>query len=831
MIKYTIDVLAKVTGGEIIARGKSTILDHLLLDSRKIIFPSGSVFFALKGPRRDGHQFIQELYERGVRNFVTSDRINTALIPGSNVLSVGNCLDALQALAAYHRSAFQLPVIGITGSNGKTIVKEWLNQLLEKKYRIIRSPKSYNSQTGVPLSVWAINAAHELGIFEAGISIPGEMERLEPIIKPGLGVFTSIGEAHSEGFNSLRQKIREKLKLFIHAEVLVYCSDQVELDEEVKALQQQRLLNKRPLELFDWGEKKAAKFWIRTVRTGDSGAHIIAEFKGREISISIPFSDEASVNNAITCWCVLLQLGMEDEYIAREIKYLVPVAMRLELKQGINDCSLINDSYSADLSSLNIALDFLQQQRQHSRRTVILSDILQSGRSPEELYSAVAHAMREKKVNCLIGIGPSISEHRELFENKGFETFFYGNTGDFLRDFHSNRFQHETILLKGARIFEFENISAFLEHQVHQTVLEIDLSAIAFNIKSYQQRLLPNTRIMAMVKAFSYGSGSFEIANLLQFHKVDYLAVAYADEGVELRKSGITLPIMVMNPEVTSFSAVVDFGLEPEIFSFGMLAAFLHFLKQEGITEYPVHVKLDTGMHRLGFEVKDVDRLVQALTVAAEVKVKTVFSHLVASEDPDSDEFTMQQGRQFMEACEKLEAALGYGFLKHLANTAAITRHPRLQLDMVRLGIGLYGISGSPDLLLREATTLKTTIAQIKHVKAGETVGYGRKAVLNKDSVIATIRLGYADGYPRKLGNGRGSVRIKEQLAPVVGNVCMDMTMVDITHIPGLKEGDEVLVFGRELSIVELAKWAETIPYEIMTGISRRVRRVYFEEA
>jgi len=475
----------------------------------------------------------------------------------------------------------------------------------------------------------------------------------------------------------------------------------------------------------------------------------------------------------------------------------------------------------------------LSQQQQHPVRTVILSDILQSGRSAHELYSVVARALVEKKVNRLFAIGPSITENKLVFEGHGLETFFYNSVSEFVHDFHSNRFQNETVLLKGARIFEFESISALLEQQVHQTVLEIDLSAIAYNLKSYQQILHPGTRIMAMVKAFSYGSGSYEIANLLQFHKVDYLTVAYADEGVELRKAGISLPIMVMNPEEASFGAIIDHDLEPEIFSFNIFQSFQVFLRRQGVMDYPIHLKLDTGMHRLGFQTQELDNLLTALKQSKEMRVQTVFSHLVASEDPASDAFTKEQGRVFTDACRKIETTLDYPFIKHLANTAAIKRHPDLQFDMVRLGIGLYGVSpgAGSNPLLKEASTLKTTIAQIKDVKAGESVGYGRRAILKKDSRIATIRLGYADGYPRSLGYGKGHVLIRGEAAPVVGNVCMDMTMVDISEIAAVTEGDTVLVFGPGLSISELAKWADTIPYEIMTGISRRVRRVYYEES
>jgi len=831
MKRYNISDLAEAMHATVVAQGADGYVDHLLLDSRKIIFPSTSLFFALKGPRRNGHAYIREIYERGVRNFVIDENIDVASIPGANIFKVTDTLQALQSLAAFHRGTFEIPVIGITGSNGKTVVKEWLNQLLEEKWRIIRSPKSYNSQTGVPLSVWGIDTPHELGIFEAGISKSGEMARLEPIIKPLIGIFTSIGEAHSEGFRDVQEKISEKLKLFIHANTLIYCSDTSALQSEIGKFQHELKEQGGGLVLFGWGRQAHARLQVKSMDISEMSTTIEARYENKNISVTIPFSDEASIANAMSCWCTMLCLGCGDDFISKGMKKLQPLAMRLELKQAINNCSLINDSYSADLSSLNIALDFLLQQRQHPRRTVILSDILQSGRSPRELYVAIAASLLERKVNRFFGIGPAMILHRALFEEQGMECFFYPGTAEFLHDFHSHWFHDETILIKGARVFEFEQINALLEQQVHQTVLEIDLSALAHNLKTFQQRLHPQTRIMAMVKAFSYGSGSYEIANLLQFHKVDWLGVAYADEGVELRKAGIAIPMMVMNPEQSSFTAIVDHGLEPEIFSFELFNAFLLYLKQQGITEYPVHIKLDTGMHRLGFEQHDLPSLLEKLKAAPEMRVVSVFSHLVASEDPAEDEFTRAQGRLFREACDLLTNGLGYTFIRHMANTAAITRHPDLQFDMVRLGIGLYGIAQDEQVLLKEVSTLKTTVAQIKHVRAGDSVGYGRKAILKKDALIATVRLGYADGYPRKLGNGNGYVMMKNNKAPIVGNVCMDMTMVDITGMDGIREGDEVLIFGPGLSIAELARLAGTIPYELMTGISRRVRRVYFEES
>ncbi|MEO6314167.1 MAG: bifunctional UDP-N-acetylmuramoyl-tripeptide:D-alanyl-D-alanine ligase/alanine racemase [Chitinophagaceae bacterium] len=829
---YSIEAIRTIVKGKWLQQGAGDLIEYLLPDSRKLSFPASSLFFALKGPRRDGHAFLQEAYDKGVRNFIVSTETGSGLPAGANIIIVKDVLQALQLLAAYHRQQFSYPVIGITGSNGKTIVKEWLNQLLEEKFLVVRSPKSYNSQIGVPLSVWQMNDQYNLGLFEAGISQSGEMDKLEKMIQPGIGIFTNIGAAHSEGFFNMREKVKEKLQLFTHVHTLIYCKDYPELNESVLELVQQRNHSAKKMHLFTWSTKTTATFRVITLIKSQTATHITAVFKEETLSFKIPFTDDASVENAVTCYCVLLQLGIGHPYIQERMLELVPLAMRLELKKGINNCSIINDSYSADLSSLKIALDFLARQQQHPRRTVILSDIPESGKSENELYKEVAAVLQEKKVNRFIGIGPQLLQHKAIFEKTGGpEISLYANLDAFKKDFYHLKFQHETILLKGARVFEFEQILPLLEQQVHQTVLEINLSAMLHNLQQYQQLLKPATKLMAMVKAYSYGSGSYEIASLLQFHKADYLAVAYADEGIELRKAGITLPIMVINPEATSFEALIQFNLEPDIWSFGLLNAFDEYLAKEGLQQFPVHVELETGMNRLGFNVADMDKLAAVLNAGC-CRVQSVFTHLVASEDPGGDNFTLQQADRYFSAVAVLENALPYTFLKHMTNSAAIVRYPQLQLDMVRLGIGLYGIdsAASRQLNLKEVSTLKTTIAQIKHLKKGETAGYGRKGIATRDSVIATVRLGYADGYPRRLSNGKGKMLVNGKLAPVIGIISMDMTMLDITGIPNVQEGDEVVVFGHPLSVQEVAAWAETIPYEIMTGIAQRVKRVYFEE-
>lgn len=832
-MSYTIEDIALIIKGEFLSKQSDGVIEYLLLDSRKLIFPASSVFFSLMGPRRNGLLFIKELYGKGVRNFVVSEKIITEEYPGANIIMVKDAMQALHVLVAHHRKQFGIPVIGITGSNGKTIVKEWLNQLLEEKYNIVRSPKSYNSQIGVPLSVWQMAPAHTLAIFEAGISESDEMNKLEKIIQPTIGIFTNVGEAHSEGFLNIRQKVNEKLQLFKNVDTLIYSNDYPAINEGIasyiKQLRDGTTASK--INFFTWSSKIEATLKVTSVIKETDSTTITALYEQQEIKIRIPFTDDASIENSITCWCTLLYLRIDHEYTSQHFEKLTRIAMRLELNKGINNCSIINDSYSADLSSLKIALDFLNHQQQHAKKTIILSDILQSGKNERDLYVEIANSLNQKNINRLFGIGPQISKHYQAFEKvDGMKSFFYPDMDSFLKDFPLLSFGNESILLKGARVFEFERIAYLLEQKIHQTVLEIDQNAILHNLNAYHKMLNPATKIMAMVKAFSYGSGSYEIANLLQFHKVDYLAVAYADEGIELRKAGITLPIMIMNPEESTFEALCQYHLEPDLYSFNILNKFDAFLRRKNISDFPVHIELETGMNRLGFDLQQLPLLIDSLRISA-FKIQSVFSHLVSSEDILHDDYTRIQGQNFLNACNEIQRSTGYPFLRHIDNSAGISRHPDIQLDMVRLGIGLYGIdSGGSGLLdLKEVSSLKTTIAQIKSVKKGETVGYGRKGVLNRDSVIATVRLGYADGYPRRLGNGKGKMLVNGQQSPVVGNICMDMTMIDITGINGVQEGDDVIVFGKDLPVSLLAEWADTIPYEIMTGISQRVKRVYYE--
>jgi Alr-MurF fusion protein len=820
-LSYSIQNIAQILSAESIVNQPSQI-EYLLTDSRRLIFPASTLFFALQTSRKDGAEFIEELFEQGVRNFVVNKSFNSSAYTEANFIIVDDTLKALQQLAAYHRKQFNIPVIGITGSNGKTIVKEWLYQLLQYDYKIARSPKSFNSQIGVPLSVWQLNSEHTLGIFEAGISQANEMQQLENIIQPTIGILTNIGEAHNSGFESKEQKLAEKWKLFNNSFSVICNTDDVLIKD---------IVHHHPANnIFDWAHSNA-KLQITGINKASDNSAITGVYHDKSISIVIPFTDNASIENAITCWCTLLLLGLSATVISERMLTLQAVEMRLQLKKAVNNCSVINDSYSNDVSSLEIALDFLQQQAGNQTATVILSD-LGEATVTEEQYIKVASALAQHKITKFIGIGPKLIAYQAHFKHAIHRCFFYPSVDDFIHHFPLIGFRNELILLKGARVFEFEQIDLLFEQQVHQTVMEVNLTAMVHNLKEYQQRLKPATKVMAMVKAFSYGSGTAEIASVLQFHKVDYLAVAYADEGVELRKAGIKMPIMVMNPETITFQSLVDYNLEPEIFSFSLLKSFTSYLSQEGIQLFPVHIKIDTGMHRLGFEGGEVEELSKHLNQNKTLVIKSVFSHLVGSEDAAHDGFTNMQVDKFVQACAAIQNAIGYPFIRHISNSAAIFRHPHLQFDMVRLGIGLYGVdsTAAEQLQLLPVATLRSTIAQIRKVKKGESVGYSRKGIMQKDGKIATIRIGYADGYDRKLGNGVGKVWVNGVLAPVIGNVCMDMTMLDISDIPNIAEGDQVEVFGEHISIQQVAQWCNTIPYEVMTSISQRVKRVYYEE-
>lgn len=830
--KTDIKTICGWVNGTWLQKGGDNMVEELCIDSRKIAKPETALFVALKTRHRDGHAFIAPAYEKGVRNFLVSAGIDTTPFPGANFIRVADTQAALQQLAIVHRKQFDIPCIGITGSNGKTIVKEWLFQLLVEDYNTVRSPKSYNSQIGVPMSVWMLNKKHQLAIFEAGISQPGEMEKLEHIIQPTIGVFTNIGEAHSEGFLNNRQKIKEKLLLFRHAAKLVYCKDHLELNQGIVEYVRQ-IKEDNNLQLFTWSQKKGADLWIKAVDKSPGKTTVSAEYRDNTVEIAIPFTDPASVENAIHCWCVLLLLGVAQAVISERMQHLAPVSMRLELKHGINDCTFINDTYNSDLTSLLIALEYLEQQKQHPHHTVILSDMLQIARPDGELYDEVANIISNKHIQRFIGIGPALYKNKALFrKHKRMRSIFFKSTDDFLKSFHLITFANEAILLKGARVFAFERISTLLEQKVHQTVMSINLSSLVHNLNVFRKRLQPGVKTMAMVKAFSYGSGSYEIAHRLQYAGVDYLSVAYTDEGIALRKAGITMPIMVMSPDTQSFDRMIAWKLEPEIFNLRSLQAFMQIARAMQIKHYPVHIKLDTGMHRLGFTRGELEELTPLLKDNPYILVMSIFSHLVASEDVSMDEYTHRQAIEFGQMCDTINAVLPGKPMRHLCNSAAIARHPQLHYEMVRLGLGLYGIDGSGALQkeLLQLGTLKTTIAQIKTIPAGEGIGYGHTAVSDKTRKTATISIGYADGYPRALSNGDSYVLIHGKKAKITGHICMDMCMVDVTDIPEAKEGDEVIVFGEALPVTRLAEWAGTIAYELMTGISQRVKRVYENE-
>ncbi len=820
---YSIQQIASVLGVKQ-DHPRPAEISILLTDSRRLTLPSETLFFALETKNNDAHAFVSELYQMGVRNFVVTKLFpEWAPFTDANFLKVKNSLSALQKLAAYHRSQFDIPVIGITGSNGKTIVKEWLYQLLEESFNIVRSPRSYNSQIGVPLSVWQLDEQTELGIFEAGISMPDEMEYLEPVIRPTIGVLTKIGEAHQENFVSLQQKCMEKLELFANCDVFIYDED----NEPVTRCVDMMVLSQKT---FSWSRKdRDAHLYISGIEKKEEETTIHYSFLDFDDSFVIPFTDEASIENAIHCLAVSLYLHLSPADIAARMLLLEPVAMRLDLRKGKNDCLVINDTYNSDINSIKIALDFQQQRRMDRprKKTIILSDILQSGVAPKVLYKRVAGMVEQGGVRKLIGIGQDIAANAHLFAVP--EKTFYTSTDEFIRSGEWKNFHQELILLKGARRYHFELISALIEERIHETQLEVDLDAVVHNFNFYKSKLQPGVKLVCMVKANGYGAGAVEIAKTLQYHRCDYLAVAVAEEGMLLRNEGITLPVIVLNPEVNGFEELLSADLEPEVYSFRILGAFIREAERRGITDYPVHLKIDSGMHRLGFLPEEVPQLVRTLKAQKGLKVRSLFSHLSASESWTFDDFTHHQMDTFKRVADDIETALRYKVYKHILNSAGIERFADSHWDMARLGIGLYGISASGLSGLRNVCTLKTTILQIKEIASNETIGYGRKERLNRDARIATIRFGYADGLDRQFGNRKGKVKINGQYAPIVGNVCMDLCMVDVTDIPA-KEGDTVMLFGEGLPVVELADSIGTIPYEILTSISPRVKRIYIKE-
>ena len=822
---YTIEKITTLIGAHHYGENAADIA-FILTDSRSLCFPEETLFFALQTNRNDGHKYIPELYQRGVRNFVVTDvptdRAET--YPDANFLKVSNTLKALQRLAERHRDEFDIPVVGITGSNGKTMVKEWLYQLLSPEMFVTRSPRSYNSQIGVPLSVWLMDEHTQVGVFEAGISKPGEMAALRAIIRPTIAVLTNLGTAHQENFSSMEAKCREKLVLFHDARTVVYDAD----DAIVR-----RIVSETDIqgETIAWSRRdKNAAFYVSEVKKEDAMSVVSYIYKGVTGRYSLPFIDAASVSNSIICAVVALQLGLSRDALDRRMRLLEPVAMRLEVKEGQHGCTLINDSYNSDINSLDIALDFMNRRPDHKgrRHTLVLSDIYQSGKASRELYKEVSDLALKRDVEKFIGIGPQLCAQAEEIQLP--EKFFFHTVEQFIHSEVFRSLHNEVILLKGARKFGFDQVTELLVKKVHETILEVNLNNVVENLNHYRSFLKPTTKLVCMIKADAYGSGSVEIAKTLQDHRVDYLAVAVADEGVTLRRNGITANVMIMNPEMTAFKTMFDYDLEPEVYSFRLLEALIRAAEKEGITDYPVHVKLDTGMHRLGFDpTADMKRLIDRLKHQNAIIPRSVFSHFVGSDSDAFDDFSARQFALFDAGSKQLQAAFSHKILRHMDNSAGIEHFPERQMDMCRLGLGLYGVDPRTNAMLQNVSTLKTTILQMHCVKAGETVGYSRKGVIEHDSLIAAIPIGYADGLDRRLGNRRCYCLVNGKKAPYVGNICMDVAMIDVTGID-CREGDSVEIFGDHLPVTVLSDVLETIPYEVLTGVSTRVKRVYFQD-
>ncbi len=825
-MKYTAAEIADILPGEKQLSNPSSEITELAFDSRKIFLPEKTIFFALRTSNGDGHHYIEEAIRKGVKNLVISDKSYLKEKADLNYFLVNDVLASLQLLAARHRNKFQIPVVAITGSNGKTSTKEWLFETLSKKYRVRRNPKSFNSQIGVPLSIWNLNPDDEIGIFEAGISKPGEMKKLQKIIRPTHGLLSNIGPAHDEGFKSREEKLFEKLSLFEEVQTLVYCRDQEFVHKGIHTWHK-----KHPdVRLFSWGVNASAD-----IRVAQNDRILTVEYQGRKWTLKAPFLDRAGIENLFHLIALLISLHLDPADFLDRIQKLEHLPLRLELKNAINNSILIYDCYNNDLRSLQIALEYQNIHGAGKEKSVILSDILESGIPPDKLYEQLARLLQENDVKKVVGIGPEISQHLPNLLPQKIQTSFYSNIDDFKNNYQKESFQKQVILLKGARKFTFERIGPLLEEQTHGTRLHISLEALRMNYNLYRSLLSPDVNIMVMVKALAYGTGMDRVASVLQYHHADYLAVAYADEGVSLRKAGIRLPIMVMNTADEAMERLLEHHLEPQIFNLSILKRFLAALEvyhSESGSPYPIHLKIDTGMHRLGFDESDIPQLLNQLKDAGDkVRVQSIFSHLASAENPAEDDFSRIQIQRFKEISEKISHALGYQPLRHLANSSAIVRFPEAHFDMVRLGIGLYGIdpSGLLSNQLQTVAALYTNISQIRKIPAGEGIGYGSLDPANHERKIAVVGIGYADGYSRRFSSGRGYMLVNGQPAPVTGNVCMDMTLLDITGIDA-KEGDLVEVFGENLKIEDLASKIETIPYELLANLSERIKRVYLEE-
>ena len=826
-MQYTIEQITSILKATHTGPSKKSKISHLLTDSRSLSFPEETLFFAIKTKHGDGHKYIDHLFERGVRNFVVENEEAIHSLPDANFILVKDSIKALQRLAAHHRSLFDIPVVGITGSDGKTIVKEWLYNIVSDKYDVTRSPRSYNSQIGVPLSVWKLGEESSLGIFEAGISERQEMDNLQKIIRPTIGVITNISGAHQENFSNIQEKCCEKLTLFKNCDIIIYNAD----DEVISDCVSRSLLPSREIA---WSLKDAEKpLFIKNIEKSNEGTTIEYRYLTFENSYRIPFLDKASIDDSINCLAAALYLMVPPEIIAQKMATLEPIAMRLEVKEGKNGCMLINDSYNSDIASLDIALDFMERRcltMPGLKKTLLLSDIKQTGLASRTLYRTVADLVESHKIDKFIGIGEEIESEKQRLGKMRCECHFFADTATFVASDIFENFSNEAVLIKGSRSFHFEEISELLEKKVHQTILEVNLTALTDNLNRYRNNLLPETKTICMVKASAYGAGALEVARTLQENHIDYLAVAVADEGAELRRAGITTGIIVMNPEPTSFRTLFENKLEPEVYSFGMLRMLIRAASREGITDFPVHIKIDTGMHRLGFLPEEVPQLVEELKRQNALSPRSVFSHFAGSDSPLLDSFTQEQVKRFAQASDCLQTAFKHHILRHICNSAGAERFTDVQYDAVRLGIGLYGISPmGDDATLRPISTLKTIILQIHEVPENETVGYNRNGKLTRTSRIAALPIGYADGLNRKLGNRHGWCMINGKEAPYVGNICMDVCMVDVTDIE-CHEGDEVEIFGPSLPVTRIAEWLETIPYEILTGISTRIKRVYYTD-
>jgi alanine racemase len=815
--EWTLKDIALRIHGEVHGEGRIRI-NALSVDSRKTVPSDSTLFVALSGEHHNGHDYISELYSLGIRAFMVSRLPDAADYPGAGFCLVDNTLTGLQKLASVRREAYRGTVAAITGSNGKTIVKEWIYQVMSGPFSIYRSPKSYNSQVGVPLSVWMMQDHLDLSVIEAGISLPGEMERLRQVIAPDIGLFTNIGTAHQENFRSLEEKMQEKIKLFRDCRKVICRSG-----AGTGRLHPERFMTGLKGEIITWSLDGDADYHYVAGQKDPGGTGISARLPAGSCRFLLPFTDDASIENALHAFTFAVEMGLPVDQAIRRIEAIEPVSMRLEMLRGINGCVLVNDTYNSDIGGLSAALDLVNQQDRQKEKLVILSDLLQSGMKEEDLYGEIAGLLKQKGIERFIGIGPSMMQHRERFPQ---HSLFYTDTGEFLKRMDRTMFRDNNILIKGSRRFGFERITAELQLKTHQTVLEIDLNAMVQNLNYYRSLLKEGVKIMVMVKALSYGSGSIEIANLLQYHKVDYLAVAFTDEGVELRNSGIHLPVMVLNPDPSGFGQMIDDRLEPEVFNFKGIEALYRILRYRGIRQYPIHIKVDSGMHRLGFQEDEIDSLIPILK-REEFRLASVFTHLAASDDPGHDAFSREQIGLFERVSDRLSRDINKPFDKHILNSSGIERFPDAQFQMVRLGIGLHGIGEGKPLV--PVSSYKTTLSQVRTVKKGETIGYSRNGKTGRESLIATIPVGYADGLDRRLGNGVGKVWIRGALAPTIGNICMDMTMIDVTGLR-VSEGDEVELFGKNLPVSEVARLAGTIPYEVLTSIPERVKRVYLQE-